>query len=97
MAGGKRVFFHSFPFSIETQRPGAPPFNPVSPGGVEFFWPPPDGRPGISAKPARPIRGKNRMELLALPLCFALFQEQIQGPEKALPRKVQRALLLLKR
>lgn len=34
---GKRLFVHSFPFSIETQRPGAPPFNPVSPGGVEFF------------------------------------------------------------
>ena len=52
-----------FPFSIETQRPGAPPFNPVSPGGVEFFWPPPDGQPRKPAETARPIRGKNRMEM----------------------------------
>jgi hypothetical protein len=32
-----------------------------------------------------------------IPLCFAFFQEQIQGPGKALSRKVQRALLLLKK
>ena len=51
------------PLSIETQRPGAPPFNPVSPGGVEFFWPPPDGRPRKPAETARPIRGKNRLAM----------------------------------
>ena len=82
MAGGKRVFFHSFPFSIETQRPGAPPFNPVSPGGVEFFWPPPDGRPGISAKPARPIRGKNRMSFLLDPPLFCSFSGANSRPRK---------------